>query len=96
MRAMPDDELQPRPDAQVQEKREPPVVARMVIEIRSDGTRTVARGAVEDVQSGERVELHAEGATPLLLIGSLLRSLADLPSLARKAATLLLAGRPKR
>ena len=45
-------------------KREPPVVARLVIEIRSDGTRTIARGAAEDVALGERVQIEAHGATP--------------------------------
>jgi hypothetical protein len=82
-------------DDKLQKTDEPPVVTRMVIEIRSDGTRTVARGAVEDVQSGERVELKAEGATPLLLIASLLKSLGDVPALAKKAATLLLPGKKK-
>ncbi|MGZ6143763.1 MAG: hypothetical protein ACXWLM_10520 [Myxococcales bacterium] len=62
---------------------EPPVVARLVIEIRSDGSRTVARGMAEDVQQGERVEVHAEGATPLQLVLSLMKSLKDIPSLAR-------------
>lgn len=82
-------------DDKLQKTDEPPVVTRMVIEIRSDGSRTVARGAVEDVQSGERVELKAEGATPLLLIASLLKSLGDVPALARKAAGLLLPGKKK-
>jgi hypothetical protein len=68
---------------------EPPVVARLVIEIRSDGSHTIARGLAEDVAAGERVELKAEGATPAQLLMSLVRSLKDLPALAR----LLLPGR---
>jgi len=63
---------------------EPPVVARMVIEIRSDGSRTVARGALEDVDSGERVSIEARGDTPLGLAGSLLRSMAEAPLLVAK------------
>jgi hypothetical protein len=62
---------------------EPPVVARLVIEIRSDGSRTIARGMAEDVQQGERVEVHAEGRTPLQLVLSLIAALKDVPSLAR-------------
>ncbi|MCA1828072.1 MAG: hypothetical protein ABR567_02595 [Myxococcales bacterium] len=62
---------------------EPPVVARLIIEIRSDGSRTIARGMAEDVQQGERVEVHAEGSTPLQLVLSLVKALRDVPSLAR-------------
>ena len=63
---------------------EPPVVARMVIEIRSDGSRTVARGALEDVDSGERVSIEARGDTPLGLAASLLKSMAEAPLLVAK------------
>jgi hypothetical protein len=61
-----------------------PVVARMVVEIRSDGTRTVARGALEDGVSGQRVAVELEPTSPwemaksvakLLLRGSWRRSL---------------------
>ena len=62
---------------------EPPVVARLVIEIRSDGTRTIARGLAEDVARGEKVSIDAHGATPLQLAVSLLKSLKDIPALAR-------------
>ena len=62
---------------------EPPVVARLVIEIRSDGSRTIARGIAEDTARGERVEVNAEGATPLQLVLSLVKSLKDVPALAR-------------
>ena len=87
---MADDKIEPKKDAPLEEKKEPPVVTRLVIELRSDGSRTIARGAVEDARTGEKVELHAEGATPLLLIASLLRSLTDVPSLAKRAAALFL------
>ena len=53
-----------------------PVVARLVIEIRSDGTRTVARGAVEDVASGQKTGIVARGGSPLALAADLTRSLA--------------------
>lgn len=62
---------------------EPPVVARLVIEIRSDGRRTIARGAAEDRVLDQRVAVQAEGTTPLALAVSLARSLVSLPSLAR-------------
>jgi len=35
-----------------------PIVARLAIEIRSDGTRTVARGAMHDVASGQQVAIE--------------------------------------
>ncbi len=65
-----------------------PVVARLVIEIRSDGSRTVARGALEQVgeQGGERVAVEARGGSPAALAVDLLRALVSLPlpgSLAR-------------
>src|SRR5687767_14232102 len=79
-----DDALQPADD-------DLPVVARLVIEIRSDGTRTVARGALEQAQIGEsgeadRVAIEARGGTPTALAADLLRALVTLPfhsSLAR-------------
>jgi hypothetical protein len=61
----------------------PPVVARMVIEIRSDGTKTVARGALEDLTTGERVALRADATTPLALAAQLSKSLVQLPALAK-------------
>ena len=71
-----DDDDRPLPtrragDALAPEPEEPPVVARMIIEIRSDGTRTVARGAMEDARTGERVSVQAEGSTPMALAASL-------------------------
>lgn len=66
-----------------------PVVARMVVEIRSDGTRTIARGAAEDGITGEKVALRIEGSTPLALALSLMKSVSQLPSLARAAVKAL-------
>jgi hypothetical protein len=80
-------------EAPLQASEDLPVVARMVIEIRSDGSRTVARGALEDVVLGQRVAVQAEGSTPLALAISLARSMVKVPSLARGAARALLAGR---
>ena len=78
------------------EPEDPPVVARMIIEIRSDGMRTIARGAVEDVASGERVAIEARGSTPMALAGSLARSLFTIPALARHAVRALVEGRVKK
>jgi len=58
---------------------EPPVVARLVVEIRSDGSRTIARGALEDAQHGEKVAIEAHGDSPLQLAIALARSLTQLP-----------------
>lgn len=63
-----------------------PVVARLVVEIRSDGTRTVARGAVEDIVSGERAQVRAEGGSPMQLAASLAKSMLSVPALAFQAA----------
>jgi hypothetical protein len=75
---------------------EPPVVARMVIEIRSDGTRTIARGALEDALSGERVAVKAEGSTPLALAASLAKTIFSAPALAGQAVKALIEQRLKR
>jgi len=61
---------------------EPPVVARMIVEIRSDGSRTIARGALEDVATGQRTAIEAQGGTPVQLAFALARSLGQLPRLA--------------
>jgi len=65
---------------------EPPVVARMIIEIRSDGTRTVARGALEDIVSGERVKIEASGGSPIQLAASLASNLLSSPFMLGRAA----------
>jgi hypothetical protein len=74
---------EPRP--LVPEGEGPPVVARLMVEIRSDGSYTVARGALEDSVSGKKVAIEASGANPLALALSLARNLADVPWLARQA-----------
>lgn len=85
-----DDRLAPEPD-------EPPVVARMIVEIRSDGTHTIARGALEDAATGHRVALVARGSSPAQLAVSLAKSLFKAPALAgAKFGALLLGGRKKR
>lgn len=65
---------------------EPPVVARLVVEIRSDGSRTIARGALEDVQRGERTAIEARGDSPIQLAIALARTLTQLPRLAARSA----------
>lgn len=55
-----------------------------MIEIRSDGSRTIARGALEDVDNGERVSIEARGETPAALAMSLLKNLAETPLLVAK------------
>ena len=75
---------------------EPPVVARLVIEIRSDGRRTIARGAAEDAILGEKVAIHAEGTTPLALALSLAKSLVTLPALAKTTLRAMLPGRKQK
>jgi hypothetical protein len=57
----------------------------MVVEIRSDGSRTVARGAIEDLQSGERVALRADATTPMALASELAKGLLRTPVLAKEA-----------
>jgi hypothetical protein len=69
------------------------VVARLVVEIRSDGRRTVARGAMEDVTSGHRVAVEARGDSPLQLALALARSITSLPRLSARSALRGLLGR---
>ena len=90
-----EDELAKPTEEAVEPSALPPVVARLVVEIRSDGSRTVARGALEDVAAGEHVALQAEGTTPLSLAIALARSLVKAPFLGRVMARALLP-RPKK
>jgi hypothetical protein len=69
---------------------EPPVVARLMVEIRSDGSRTIARGAHEDNLSGEKVAVEARGTTPAALAASLIRSMFSGPLLAKIIARKLI------
>jgi hypothetical protein len=99
---MSDDELASAPIGGALDRREqtqptvhtePPVVARLVVEIRSDGRYTIARGALEDVTTGERTAIEARGATPVALVVALARTIRQLPSLARRAARAVLPAR---
>jgi hypothetical protein len=85
---VPPDPLAPRPaggeaDALEAAAPEPPLAARLVVEIRTDGTRTVARGAVEDAILGERIAIKVEGATPLELALALAKAFFEVPFLRR-------------
>jgi hypothetical protein len=72
---------------------EPPVVARLVVEIRSDGSRTIARGAMEDAQRGDRVTVEASGDSPMQLAIALARALTQLPRLTARSAVRGLLGK---
>ena len=63
-----------------------PVVARLIVEIRSDGSRTVARGAMEDAATGTRAAIEASGTSPLELALGLAKSLLAAPWLARRVS----------
>lgn len=79
-------DLVARPPDELENAEEPPVVARLVVEIRSDGTRTIARGAVDDAQRGERVAIEARGDSPIQLAIALARALTQLPRLTARSA----------
>ena len=66
---------------------EPPVIARVMVEIRSDGSRTIARGAMEDLLSGERVAIEARGSSLLNVALQLAGSMRSLPNLIRSRST---------
>lgn len=85
VKAPPAGELQP----------EPPVVARMIVEIRSDGSRTIARGALEDTATGQRTQIEAVGTSPIQLAIALARSLTQLPKLSTRSVIRGLLGRKK-
>ena len=89
-----DDRLRERP-TRVELAREEylPVVARLVVEIRSDGRRTVARGAMEDAATGQGVAVEARGDSPVKLAMSLARAMFSLPALGRGAARAFLRSR---
>jgi hypothetical protein len=63
-----------------------PVVARLIVEVRSDGSRTVARGAMEDAASGTRAAIEAVGSTPLELALTLAKSIMSAPWFTRQLA----------
>lgn len=74
---------------------DPPVVARLMVEIRSDGTRTIARGAMEERTTGQRVALEAEAGTPQELTALLLKQLMSTPALTGKAVKDALAAKAR-
>ena len=63
-----------------------PVVARLVVEVRSDGRRTIARGAMEDAATGTTAAIEAAGTTPLELALGLAKNLLSAPWFARQVA----------
>lgn len=79
-----------RVPAQDSDSDEPPVVARLIVEIRSDGSRTIARGALEETATGQRVAVEARGTTPMQLALTLARSMFKAPALARSTVRALL------
>ena len=88
-----EDRLVKRVPDELESANEPPIVARLVIEIRSDGSRTIARGAMEDAQRGERVSIEARGDSPVQLAIALARALTQLPRLSARSAVRGLLGK---
>ncbi len=62
-----------------------PVVAQLVVEIRSDGVRTRARGAMVDVPSGQQVAIDVGAGSILELSSALAKAVLGLPMLLFKA-----------
>jgi len=92
-----DDRLPAKPTrVELAREEDLPVVARLVVEIRSDGRRTVARGAMEDTATGQGVAVEARGDSPMKLALSLARAMFSLPALGRGAARALLRSRGRR
>jgi len=85
----PDELVAAEPAELVPDRSEPPVVARLVVEIRSDGKVTIARGAMEDASTGRGVQIEAKGRSPLQLALSLARAMVSLPAFGRSARALL-------
>ena len=65
-------------------EQELPVVARLIVEVRSDGSRTVARGAMEDAATGLKVAIEASGSSPLELALGLAKSILAAPWFAKQ------------
>ena len=63
-----------------------PVVARLIVEVRSNGTRTIARGAMEDASSGLKAAIEASGSSPLELALGLAKSILAAPWFAQQLA----------
>lgn len=60
-----------------------PVVSRLVIEIRSDGTRTIARGAAEDPSGQVGLEVRAD--SPAELVAALAKLMMQLPGMMKSS-----------
>jgi hypothetical protein len=89
-------EVVDRDDRALSRDEDLPVVARLVIEIRSDGSRTVARGAMEDTATGSKTAVVARGGSPLALAADLTRALGrTLTALPRGTLLRALLGRGK-
>jgi len=80
-----DDAMPARAPGQTLTSDDLPVVARLAIEIRSDGTRTVARGAMHDLESGQQIAIEVGAGSVLELVTQLAaavsKSLLSLPRL---------------
>lgn len=63
-----------------------PVVARLIVEVRSDGRRTIARGAMEDAGTGMKAAIEASGSSPLELATALAKSILSAPWFRRQVA----------
>lgn len=57
-----------------------PIVSRIVIEVRSDGTRTIARGAAEDPSGKVGLEVRAD--SPVELVTAMVKLMLQVPALA--------------
>ncbi len=73
------------PDRAIAEGEDLPVVARLIVEVRSDGKRTIARGAMEDAATGMKASIEASGSSPLELALALAKSMLQIPALTRQA-----------
>jgi hypothetical protein len=60
-----------------------------MVEIRSDGSQTIARGALEDILTGQKVAVRADGTSPAQLARSLASTLVTLPLFAARIARTL-------
>lgn len=85
-----------RSDRAVVEAEELPIVSRLVVEIRSDGSRTLARGAIEDVATGQRTAVEARGDSPAQLAAALAGTLLTAPLRLGRVAGGLLSARLRR
>lgn len=83
------DELDSSEKRDLRRDDELPVVSRLVVEIRSDGRRTIARGGMEDGLSGVKVAMEASANSPLELALKLVRAMLSTPLVARSAAKAL-------